>query len=74
MCFSYSPLLATFQMFNDGGVPNFVEPPPAPTANAASFEIDCGTDFFNSSNFMLGLGQVDDTGAVVPSGTVSARL
>ena len=44
------------------------------TASSSCFEIDTGTDFQRSDNFLIGLGQLDSDGLVVPVATVNMSI
>ena len=59
-------------MINFDGVPKFSSE--TDEASEGCFSIVTGTDFQSSDNFLIGLGQFDDEGTVVPVATVSLLL
>jgi len=62
---------STFLVTNDSGTPD-IEPADKNTSNASAFEIDTGTDFQASDNFLVGLGLMDNRGRLVPSAVIPA--
>ena len=55
-------------MIDNNGTSEFTNE--SATALPSCFRIDTGTDFEASDNFLLGLGQVDSDGIIVPVASV----
>jgi len=61
----------TFQMTVEQGAPDIE--PTTPSAPPSCFRIECPTNITVDQNYLVGMGQVDNTGTVVPAATITAR-